>query len=127
VRNARSVAVDGRIGGHDSPRFADGLPGRYGHRLLPSCCPTSLTVPGWTLRLPSDGWAALKRVRARAETAPAAPGHGGPSSAGTEQHERRCSGWTMDVGRRPPDLKSPAAGTAKDPGSVSPDPSARIS
>jgi hypothetical protein len=39
VRNARSVAVDGRIGGHDPPRFVGGLPGRYGHRLLPVCCP----------------------------------------------------------------------------------------
>ena len=39
VRNARSVAVDGRIGGHDPPRFAGGFPGRYGHRLLPVCWP----------------------------------------------------------------------------------------
>jgi hypothetical protein len=38
VRNARSVAVDGRIGGHDPPRFAGRLPGRYGYRLLPICC-----------------------------------------------------------------------------------------
>jgi hypothetical protein len=39
VRNARSVAVDGWIGGHDPPRFPGGLPGHYGHRLLPVCCP----------------------------------------------------------------------------------------
>jgi hypothetical protein len=39
MRNPRSVAGDGRIGGHDPPRFAGGLPGRYGHRLLPVCCP----------------------------------------------------------------------------------------
>jgi hypothetical protein len=38
VRNARSVAVDGRIGAHDPPRFAGGLPSRYAHRLLPVCC-----------------------------------------------------------------------------------------
>jgi hypothetical protein len=45
VRNARSVAVDGRIGGHDPPRFPGGLPGRYGPRLLPVCCPTASTRP----------------------------------------------------------------------------------
>jgi hypothetical protein len=45
VRNARSVAVDRRIGGHDPPRFSGGLPGRYGHRLLPVCCPASPTRP----------------------------------------------------------------------------------
>ena len=39
VRNHRSVAVNGRIGSHDPPRFAGGLPGRYGHWLLPICCP----------------------------------------------------------------------------------------
>jgi len=39
MRNPRSVAVDGRIGCHDPLRFAGGLPGRYGHRLLPVCCP----------------------------------------------------------------------------------------
>ena len=33
------MAVDGRIGGHDSPWFSGGLPGRYEHRLLPICCP----------------------------------------------------------------------------------------
>ena len=43
VRNARSVAVDGRIGAHDPPRFAGGLPDRYEHRLLPVCCPASST------------------------------------------------------------------------------------
>src|SRR5829696_3581080 len=40
MRNARSAAVDGRVGGHDPPRFWVGLPGRYEHRLLPICCPT---------------------------------------------------------------------------------------
>jgi hypothetical protein len=40
VRNLRSMAVDGTIGGHDPPPFAGGLPGRYEHRLLPICCPT---------------------------------------------------------------------------------------
>jgi hypothetical protein len=45
VRNARSVAVDRRIGGHDPPRFSDGLPGRYGRRLLPVCCPASDRKP----------------------------------------------------------------------------------
>jgi hypothetical protein len=44
MRNARSVAVDGRSGGHDPPRFARGFPGRYGHRLLPVCCPTADSV-----------------------------------------------------------------------------------
>jgi hypothetical protein len=44
VRNARSVAVDGGSGGHDPPRVAGGLPGRYGHRLLPVCCPTAPTL-----------------------------------------------------------------------------------
>jgi hypothetical protein len=39
VRDARSVAVNGSIGGHDPPRFPGGLPGRYEHRLLPVCCP----------------------------------------------------------------------------------------
>jgi hypothetical protein len=39
VRNTRSAAVDGRICGHDPPRLSGGLPGRYGHRLLPVCCP----------------------------------------------------------------------------------------
>jgi hypothetical protein len=39
VRNAKSVAVDGRIRAHDPPLFAGWLPGRYGHRLLPVCCP----------------------------------------------------------------------------------------
>jgi hypothetical protein len=41
VTNARSVAVDGRIGGHDPPQFSGGLPGRYGHRLLRTCCPAA--------------------------------------------------------------------------------------
>jgi hypothetical protein len=31
--------VDGGIGGHDPPQFAGGLPGRYGPRLPPVCCP----------------------------------------------------------------------------------------
>jgi hypothetical protein len=44
VRNARSTAVDGRIGGPDPPRLSGGLPGRYGHRLLPMCCPTAPTL-----------------------------------------------------------------------------------
>jgi hypothetical protein len=39
MRNARPVAVDGRIGGHNPPRFSGGFPDRYGHRLLPVCCP----------------------------------------------------------------------------------------
>jgi hypothetical protein len=39
VRNASSVTVDGWIGGHDPPRFASELLGRYGYRLLPVCCP----------------------------------------------------------------------------------------
>ena len=39
VRNARPVAVNGSIGGHDPPRSSRELPGRYGHRLLPVCCP----------------------------------------------------------------------------------------
>ena len=39
VRNARPVAVNGSIGGHDPPRSSGELPGRYGHRLLPVCCP----------------------------------------------------------------------------------------
>jgi hypothetical protein len=38
MRNARSVAVDGRIGGHLPPRFSGGFPGRHEHRLLPLCC-----------------------------------------------------------------------------------------
>jgi hypothetical protein len=33
----------GRIDAHDPPRFAGGLPGRYGHRLLPICCPDTAT------------------------------------------------------------------------------------
>jgi hypothetical protein len=41
MRNARSAAVDGRIGCHDPPRSSGGLPGRYGHRLLPICCPAA--------------------------------------------------------------------------------------
>jgi sulfite exporter TauE/SafE len=45
VRNARSVTVDGRIGCHDPPQSSGGLPGRYGHRLLPICCPTAPTRP----------------------------------------------------------------------------------
>jgi hypothetical protein len=45
VRNVRSVGVGGRIGGHDPPRFAGGLPGRYEHRLLPVCCPTTEPRP----------------------------------------------------------------------------------
>jgi hypothetical protein len=43
VRNSRSVAVDGRIGGHVPPWFAGRLPGRYGPRLLPICCSTAPT------------------------------------------------------------------------------------
>jgi hypothetical protein len=39
MRNPRSIAVNGSIGGHDPPRFLGGLPGRYEHRLLPICCP----------------------------------------------------------------------------------------
>ena len=60
VRNARSVAVDGRIGGHDPPRFPGGIPGRYGHRLLPVCCPgaaarTFATQSEPAARRPLDG------------------------------------------------------------------------
>jgi hypothetical protein len=33
------MAINERIDGHDPPLFAGGLPGRYGHRLLPVCCP----------------------------------------------------------------------------------------
>src|SRR4029450_5526572 len=36
MRNARSVAVDGRICGDVPPRFSGGLPGRYEPRLLPT-------------------------------------------------------------------------------------------
>jgi hypothetical protein len=41
VRNARSAAIDARIGGHDPPRFPSTLSGCYRHRLLPVCCPTA--------------------------------------------------------------------------------------
>jgi hypothetical protein len=44
VRNARSTAVDTRIGGHDPPQFPSTLSGCYGHRLLPVCCPTGPTA-----------------------------------------------------------------------------------
>jgi hypothetical protein len=44
MRNARSLAVDGRIGGHDPSRSSAGLPGRYRHRLLPFCCPAAPTL-----------------------------------------------------------------------------------
>ena len=44
MRNAKSAAIDARIGGHDPPRFPSTLYGCYGHRLLPVCCPTAPTA-----------------------------------------------------------------------------------
>jgi hypothetical protein len=43
VRNARSMAVDGRIGCHYPPRSSGALHDRYGHQLLLICCPTAPT------------------------------------------------------------------------------------
>jgi hypothetical protein len=60
---------------------------------------TVLTVPGWVLWVPSEGWAALKRVRATAEAAPAARVRAASerrdrNSTSILQEERRCSGWS---------------------------------
>jgi hypothetical protein len=46
VRNARSVAVNGRIGGHDPPQFPSGFLSRYGQRMLPVCCPAQALLCG---------------------------------------------------------------------------------
>jgi hypothetical protein len=69
---------------------------------------TFLRVPGWTVRFPSDGWAALNRVRASAETAPAAT----PRRA-SERRDRYFTDrppqmrrvYRKEVGRSPPNLK----------------------
>jgi hypothetical protein len=44
MREKRQVSGRrGRIDAHDPPRFPAGSPGRYGHRLLPVCCPDRAT------------------------------------------------------------------------------------
>ena len=50
------MAVDGRTGGHDPPRSSGELPGRYGHRLLPACCPDRIGAPTFATQYPSAGW-----------------------------------------------------------------------
>jgi hypothetical protein len=64
---------------------------------------TFSTVPGWILWGPSEGWAALKRVRATAEAAPAARVRAASerrdrNSTSVLQEERRCSGWSSAAG-----------------------------
>jgi hypothetical protein len=63
----------------------------------------SLRVPGWIWWLLRVGWAALKRVRVRAEAAPTARVR--PASERRDrnntsvlQQMRRCSGWTSAAG-----------------------------
>jgi hypothetical protein len=59
---------------------------------------TLLRVPGWTSWLVRVGWAALKRVRATAETATAARARPvserrDRNSTSFLQRMRRCTGW----------------------------------
>jgi hypothetical protein len=61
VRNARSVAVDGRFGCRDPPQSLGGLPGRYGRRLLPICCPAA--PDHWDHRLNRPAASSLPRER----------------------------------------------------------------
>jgi hypothetical protein len=56
-----------RIGGHDPPLSAGGLPGGYGNRLLPICCPSGPTV-GDSMNRPAAS--ALPRECARAASNP---------------------------------------------------------
>jgi hypothetical protein len=68
---------------------------------------TLLRVPGWTSSLVRVGWAALNRVRVRAEAAPAARAR--PVS---ERRDRNSTSvlqdaavYRMEIGRSPGDLK----------------------
>jgi hypothetical protein len=59
---------------------------------------TLVRVPGWTSSLVRLGWAALKRVRVRAEAAPAARARSvserrDRNSTSVLQRMRRCTGW----------------------------------
>jgi hypothetical protein len=70
---------------------------------------TSLTVPGWISLSPeSEGWAALNRVRARAEAAPAARPR--PASERRDQNStsllpEEAAVYRMVLGRSGADLK----------------------
>jgi hypothetical protein len=70
---------------------------------------TSLSVPGEILWLPpSDGWAALNRVRASAEAAPAARVR--VASVRRDRNStsilQEAAVYRLEVGRSQPDLKS---------------------
>ena len=117
VENTRSLAIDGRIGGHDPPRFAGGFPSHYGHRLLPVCCPTAPTAD---LRDHN-----LIRLCALCSDGPAGPARHRPCRAlapliGTREHPLRDSAGpsrlTSRRGRREQHLDPAANASGRGPG-----------
>jgi hypothetical protein len=121
VRNVRSVAVDGGISGHDRPWFSSGLPGRYGHWLLPVCCPGVVADPtfGTTIRIARVLHPQLRELEGRR-----AAGSAGPLAT---TGDRRCLDWTVVVRtqRGPTDFKVSAVNIVPLLGIISHEPTLR--